>query len=202
LSSWYEKYMPKVRDIKPNLSNALSTFKKIDGIRSVYAWGSYAKNIDKPNFRVRDIDILAKTKFNSGDLLAIDNKIITNNYIDSYFEDQGYDPSSVKFSKAFLNLSKHIDCWAISEDRKLLHWGPVPINLNDSKCINKEAEDYANRNVGMSRKKIGQSSEQHRKNWYNHYVKYVDKYFEGMPTGWYKTEDIKVRDITNQAIKL
>lgn len=194
--------MPKVRDIKPNLSNALSTFKKIDGIRSVYAWGSYAKNIDKPNFRVRDIDILAKTKFNSGDLLAIDNKIITNNYIDSYFEDQGYDPSSVKFSKAFLNLSKHIDCWAISEDRKLLHWGPVPINLNDSKCINKEAEDYANRNVGMSRKKIGQSSEQHRKNWYNHYVKYVDKYFEGMPTGWYKTEDIKVRDITNQAIKL
>ncbi len=194
--------MPKVKDVKPNLSNALSAFKKIDGVRSIYAWGSYAKNIDKPNFRVRDIDILAKTKFNSGDLLAIDNKVITSSYTDTYLEDQGYDPRSVKFSKAFLDLSKHIDCWAISVDRKLLHWGPVPVNLNDSQCISKEAEDYASRNVGMSRKKINKSSEHHRKNWYNHYVKYVDKYFEGMPTGWYKTEDIKVRDITSQAIKL
>lgn len=202
MSFWYEKYMPRVKDIKPNISGALDKFKNIDGIKTLYIWGSYARNIDIPDFRVRDIDILAKTKFNSGDLLAIDEKIIASNYSDTYLEDQGYDPNSIKFSKEFLNLSKHIDCWAISADRKLLHWGPVPVNLNDSHCFNKEAEDYASRNVGMNRKKINKSSEKHRKNWFNHYVKYVDNYFEGMPTGWYKTEDIKIQDITSQAIKL
>jgi hypothetical protein len=194
--------MPKVKDIKPNLSNSLNAFKEIDGVKSLYVWGSYAKNIDKPNFRVRDIDILAKTRFNSGDLLAIDDKIITANYSDNYLEDQGYDPTSIKFSRAFLDLSKHIDCWAISSDRKLLHWGPVPSNINDSNCFSKEAEEYASRSVGITRKKINRSSEQHRKNWFDHYVKYADKYFDGMPTGWYKTEDIRIKDITALAIRL
>ena len=194
--------MPRVKDVKPNLSNALSKFKELDGVRTLYAWGSYAKHIDNPNFRVRDIDVLAKTKFNSGDLLSIDDKIIIANYSNSHLEDQGYDPSAIKFSKVFLNLSKYIDCWAISADRKLMHWGPVPVNINDSSCVNKEAEDYASRNAGMTRKKINKSSEQHRKSWFNHYVQYVDSYFKDMPTGWYKTEDIKIRDITSQAIKL
>lgn len=202
MSSWYEKCMPRIKDVKPNISNALSKFKEIDGIKSLYVWGSYAKNINNPNFRVRDIDILAKTKFNSGDLLAIDNKMITANYSDKYLEDQGYDPSTIRFSKAFLKLSKYIDCWTISNDRKLLHWGPVPVNINDSNYVNKEAEEYASRNSGMTRKKINVSSEQHRKSWFNHYVQYVDNYFKDMPTGWYKTEDIKVKDITSQAIKL
>ena len=194
--------MPRVKDVIPNISKSLEKFKDIDGVVDLYAWGSFAKNIDNPNFRIRDIDILAKTKFNSGDLLSIDNKIITANFSDVYLEDQGYDPISIKFSKEFLKLSQYIDCWAISCDKKLLHWGPVPVNINDSICINKEAEDYASRNAGMTRKKINKSSEQHRKNWYNHYVKYVNKYFEGLPTGWYKTEDIKVKDITSQAIRI
>ena len=202
LSSWYEKCMPRVKDIKPNLSNSLSKFKDIDGVKTLYVWGSYAHNIDHPYFRIRDIDILAKTKFNSGDLLAIDNKIITANYSETYLEDQGYDPRAVNFSKAFLKLSGYIDCWAISIDRKLLHWGPVPVNIDDSKCINKEAEKYASNNSGITRQKINKSSEQYRKSWYNHYVKYVNKYFEGMPTGWYKTEDIKIKDITSRAVKI
>ena len=194
--------MPRVKDVKPNLSDALSKFKNIDGVKTLYAWGSYAKHIDDPNFRIRDIDILAKTEFNSGDLLSIDDQIVTANYSENYLEDQGYDPRVVNFSKEFLKLSGYIDCWAISSDRKLLHWGPVPVNLNDSKYINKEAEEYASRNSGVTRQKINKSSEQHRKSWYNHYVKYVNKYFDGMPTGWYKTDDIKVRDITNQAVKI
>ncbi len=203
MSSWYEKCMPKVKDIKPNISKALSKFKNIDGVKSLYVWGSYARNIDSPDFRVRDIDILAKTRFDSGDLLSISNNIIKGDYTDEHLENQGYDPNSVKFSKKFLDLSKYnIDCWVISSDRKLLHWGPVPINKDDSNSVNKEAENYANRSSGMTRKKINKSSEIHRRNWFDHYIQYVDKCFEGMPTGWYKTEDIKVRDITSQAIKI
>ena len=195
--------MPKIKDVKANISDILDKFKTTEGVKSLYLWGSYAKNISNQNFRVRDIDVLAKTAFNSGDLLSIDKKIIDSTYANEYLEDQGYDPIAVKFSKNFTELLKcNVDCWAISNDRKLLHWGPILINALDSNNVNKEAEKYASSFVGMNRKRINRSSEQYRKNWFEHYVKYVNKCFEGMPTGWYKTEDIKVRDITSQAIKI
>ncbi len=203
MSSWFEKCMPKVKDIKPHIIEAVSSLKEEDGVKALYIWGSYAKNIDKPNFRVRDIDILAKTEFHSGDLLAIDNKIIKSYCSDSYLENQGYDPLAVKFSKKFLTLSKYnIDSWAISSDRKLVHWGPICVNKKESEDINKEAEEYANKIAGTKRKKINKSSEHIRNNWYNHYCHYLDQCFEGMPTGWYRTEDIKIREITSQAIKI
>jgi len=203
LSYWYEKCMPKIKEIEPNISKELSKFKNIDGVKSIYVWGSYAHNINDRDFRVRDIDVLAKTKFDSGDLLAIDDKIIKANYDNEYLENQGYEPRAIKFSKKFLTLSKcNVDCWTISSDRKLLHWGPITINKVESHNVNKKAEDYANRYSGTTRKKINKSSERHRKNWFNHYVRYVDSCFEGMPTGWYKTEDIKIKDIISQAIKI
>ena len=88
--------MPKIKDIEPNISEVLSKFKKTDGIKSIYAWGSYANNINNLDFRVRDIDVLARTQFNSGDLLAIDDKIIEANYDNEYLENQGYNVSRVK----------------------------------------------------------------------------------------------------------
>ncbi len=195
--------MPKVKDIKPYISNVISSLKTIEGVKSVYLWGSYARNIDKPNFRIRDIDVLAKTNFHSGDLLAIDNKIIKGYCSDKYLENQGYDPLCVKFSKKFLTLAKYnVDCWAISGDRKLVHWGPIYVNKKESEEVNKEAERYANRNTGTQRRKINKSSEHVRTNWYNHYCRYLDQCFEGMPTGWYKTEEIKVREVLSQTIKI
>lgn len=195
--------MPKIKDVQPNISDSLKEFKKTDGVKTLYLWGSYAKNINNPNFRVRDIDVLAKTAFNSEDLLSIGKNIIEGNYDKDYLENQGYDPLAVKFSKKFVELSKfNIDCWAISNDRKLLHWGPIQVNEIDSVNVNKEAEKYADDLSGINRKKINKSSEYHRKNWFEHYIVYVDKCFEGMPTGWYKAEDIKIKDITNQAVKI
>ncbi len=195
--------MPKIKDIKPYITNAVSSLKNVQGVKSLYIWGSYAKNINKPNFRVRDIDILAKTKFHSGDLLAIDNKIVKALCSDNYLENQGYDPLAIKFSNKFLTLSKYnIDCWAISRDRKLVHWGPICVNKKESEDVSKEAEQYANKTTGTERRKINKYAEHERANWYNHYCRYLDQCFEGMPTGWYKTEDIKVGEITSQAIKI
>lgn len=203
MSSWYEKCMPKVKDIKPYISDALNKFKNTVGVKSVYIWGSYANNIDKPNYRVRDIDILARTRFHSGDLVSVDHKIIKDICSDNYLENQGYDPLAVKFSKHFLILSKYnADCWAISSDRKLLHWGPIFVNKKEAEEINKEAEKYANNSTGIDRNKINKSSEYIRKNWYNHYSNYMDKCFQGMPTGWYKTEDVKIKELISKAIKI
>ena len=203
MSSWFEKCMPKVRDIRPHISEALKSFKDTEGIKGLYIWGSYVENINKPNYRVRDIDILAVTNFHSGDLLAIDNKIIQNICSDNYLMDQGYDPLSVKFSKKFLNFTKYnIDCWAISQDRKLVHWGPTVVNKKEAEEVNKEAENHTKNITGLTRKNINRSSEQVRTNWYSHYSNYMDNFFEGMPTGWYGTEDIKVKEILKNTIKI
>lgn len=203
MSSWYEKCMPRIKDVKPYIKEVVSSLKNIEGVNSVYIWGSYSKNINKPNTRIKDIDVLAKTIFHSGDFLAIDNKIIKSICSDSYLENQGYDPLVIKFSKKFLTFAKYnIDCWAISGDRKLIHWGPICVNKKESEDINKEAEKYASKNTGTEKIKINKSAEHIRKNWYNHYCSYLDQCFKGMPTGWYKTEDIKIRDIISQTIKI
>ena len=202
MDSWYEKCMPKIKDIKPYISNSLKDFKKTPGIKNIYIWGSYSQNIDKPEYRIRDIDVLSKTIFHSGDLISIDNKIIKELCSDNYLENQGYDPLAVSFSKKFLKIAKNIDCWAISSDRKLLHWGPIFVNKKESEEMKIEAENYANKLTGIERKKVNKSSEHVRKNWYNSYFKYVNQCFEDMPTGWYKTENIKIKDITSKAIKI
>ena len=203
LSSWYEKCMPRIKDVKPYIKETIASLKDVEGVKSVYIWGSYSKNIDKPDTRIKDIDILAKTTFHSGDLLSIDNKIIKSICTDNYLENQGYDPLAVKFSKKFLTFEKYnVDCWAISEDRKLVHWGPVCMNKKEAEDINKEAEVYASKSTGTERIRINKSAEHIRKNWYDHYCNYLDLCFEGMPTGWYKTEKIKVKEILAQSIKI
>ena len=203
MSSWFEKCMPRIKDIKPNISTILDSFKKEANIKSLYIWGSYAQNINKPNFRVKDIDIIAKTNFDIGDLLAIDEQIIKNKYSDDYLEDQGYNPNVIKFSKSFINLKKcNIDCWAISSNRKLLHWGPLLSKKSYSESIIKKAEQHAIEITGYSKNNINYISEMNRKNWYNSYCNYINDFFEDMPTGWYKTEDIKIKEIIRQAIKI
>jgi len=203
LDSWYKKCMPKIKDVQPYIKETISSLKDVEGVRSVHIWGSYSKNFNKPDMRIKDIDVLAKTDFHSGDLLAIDNKIIKGICSDNYLENQGYDPAAIKFSKAFLVFAKYnVDCWAISGDRKLVHWGPICMNKKEAEDTIKEAEIYASKNTGTEKKKINRSAEHVRKNWYKHYCSYLDQCFEGMPTGWYKTEDIKVREILSQTIKI
>jgi len=194
--------MPKIKDVMPYINEAVSSLKHVDGVKSVHIWGSYAKNIKKPNTRIKDVDILAKTNFHSGDLLAVDKGIVESISTDNYLENQGYDPLAIKFSQKFLTFSEYnVDCWAISRDRKLVHWGPICTNKQESEHIGREAEKYAYNNVGI-KKDISKSAEHVRNNWYNHYCSYLNQCFEGMPTGWYKAEDVKVREIISQAIKI
>ena len=202
MSSWYEKCMPKIKDISPFVSKSLSDFKKIYGIKETYIWGSYCRNIDNPNYRVRDIDVLAKTSFHSEDLISIDKKIIQEICSNNYLESQGYDPWAINFSKQFLKIAKNIDCWAISADKKLLHWGPIFINKKEAEDLKKEAEEFVHKVTGIERKRINKSSENTVNNWYNTYSKYITQYFKDMPTGWYQTENIKLKEILKDTIKI
>jgi len=44
--TWYKKCMPKIKDVEKQLPSIISNIKKINGIKSVYAWGSYRNNYE------------------------------------------------------------------------------------------------------------------------------------------------------------
>lgn len=195
--------MPRVKDIRPHLSAIASSFKGMTGVRGIYVWGSFSANIDRPNFRVRDIDLLARTQFHSGDLVSVGEDIIKRAMTQEGLENMGYDPRCVAFSRDFTKPSKYdMDFWAISSDRKLLHWGPIMINAEESQSVHKEAAEYAKKETGVDRLKMGHAEEETRENWYKSFCRYLDNYFQGMPSGWYKTEDMKIKDILSKAIRL
>lgn len=204
MSSWFSKCLPRIIDVQDHLKETVQNLNKIKGVKAIYVWGSYARNIDNPNHRVKDIDILVKTAFNSGDLLALDKNIIQASLTDEEFENQGYDPFAIYFSKRFNDIKAiDIDRWAISSDRKLLHWGPILADKDDTHHIFKEAETHANIEAGLSSAEILQkSSEVVRNNWYNKYREYLNLSFNDMPSGWYQVENIKIKDILSKTIKL
>ncbi len=203
MSTWYQKCMPRIKDVEPHLQEMFKDISSMKQVKGLYAWGSYSENIKNPNFRVKDIDIIARTKFDSGDLIAIDEEIIRESNSRETLENQGYDPLAVSFSKRFIDINKfNVDHWALSSDRKLLHWGAVLVNKEESDSMNKEAEEYAIKITGMNRKKINRSSDIDRKSWYQIYHAYIQRQFEDMPSGWYKVEDMKIKDILNNTIKI
>lgn len=203
MGSWFSKCLPRIKDINDHLKETIQNLNKIKGVKGIYVWGSYAQNIANPNFRVKDVDVLIKTNFNSGDLLALDNNIVQCAMTDEEFENQGYDPYAIYFSKKFADIQNiEIDRWAISSDRKLLHWGPIMADEVDTNFFIKEAEKHACCGVGISQEDLQKSSEAIRKNWYGKYSEYLKECFNGMPSGWYKVDNIKIKEILKKTIIL
>lgn len=195
--------MPKIKDVKKHLAKTLEEIKKSKNISSLYVWGSFSDNFDIPNFRVRDIDIIAITDFNSGDLVAIDKNILKQKFSVEELEDQGYNPVAIKFSNNFLELKKYnIDHWVISTDQKLLHWGPIPSGKVESDELNKEASEHASNQTGYNRKKMHRASQEVRDNWYEEHCSYMNKIFSNMPSGWYLSDTKDISEVLDKAIKL
>ncbi len=195
--------MPRIKDVAPYITSLFEDLKKEEQVKGIYVWGSYSKNINKPSFRVKDLDIICRTKLNSLDLISVNEDIIKDLCTDSYLEKQGYDPATVKFSKKFISTKKYnMDHWVISGDRKLLHWGAILENKEESDNLKEQIEKNILKITGLNRNKINRSSEDIRKNWYDLYSSYVNKNFEGMPTGWYQVEDMRIKDILKNAIKI
>jgi len=201
--TWYKKCMPKIKDVEKQLPSIISNIKKINGIKSVYAWGSYRNNYEDPDFRIKDLDIIARTSFNSEDLISISDKIIDAGLNDLLLIEQGYDPNVVKFSGEFIKIKDfNIDHWAITEDNKLLHWGAIVVDKEESDDFNKEAEKYAQKETGINRNKINKSSLQKRNSWYNSYHTFITKFFSNMPSGWYCSTETNIRDILKNSMKI
>lgn len=199
--SWYKRILPQVKDIKPIIGKLAENIATIPGVEGVYVFGSFAENIDTPNHRIKDIDIIAKVPFCSEDLVSIDRGTLSIKV--SSLEEEGFDEDAVKFSKSYTNINQPaIDHWVISSDNKILHWGPIITGREESDDFNKEAEEYASDDTGVSRNKLARSSEDTRTNWYLSFNSYVNLHLSDMPSGWYQSDVSDVKDIIDNAIKL
>jgi predicted nucleotidyltransferase len=200
---WYDRAIPKIKDVEPYLKEAAKNLSANPQIKNIYVWGSVAEKFSDKEHRIKDIDILIECNFNSGDLLAIDNnnegalKIARNE-----LEDLGFNPEAVDFTKTILRHKiPSIDFWAISNDKKLLHWGPITETVEEWKQVRKEAEEKAEALTGIKKKEIIRASETDRKKWHAHYEKYIHDYSNGCPQGWYSSQN-NVDKIFEKAIRL
>lgn len=200
---WYEKAIPKVKDVMPHINDLCKKIAKSSHVKNVYIFNTLYENMNNPDYRIKDIDILVDCKFDSGDLLAIDNtqsgalKIASN-----ILEDLGYNPNSVVFTKQVLQYkAPSVDFWAISTDNKLLHWGPISDTLEEWKQIKKEAETKTNVQTGYKQLDLIHLSAANRKKWHQLYEKNMNDYYDGCPQGWYSSHN-KVENLLHQACKI
>jgi len=186
-SSWYKKSMPKISVVKENLDDMVKKIMKINGVKSVLAWGSFIKN--KPNSVIRDLDLIAVSDIFSEDLLSITDDEINSpfNLSTAQLEDEGFDPKAVKFTKSFLAIKKYnVDHWAISSDKKIFHWGACIENKDHWNEIKTKAEKYAKEATKIDRKNLHKASQRAKNKWTSRYDHWVNKYLMDIPKGWFE----------------
>lgn len=200
---WYERAMPTIGDSKPYVEQVAKELLEVKGVENVYVWGSFAENIKQPKYNVKDIDLLVTCRFDSGDLLAIDKTPFgAFETPDSELEDQGFDVAAVNFTKKYLKYSQfNIDQWAISKDKKLLHWGQITDSVEEWKDLRISAEENARKKTGLSRKQLRSASEKTRGGWKEAYDKIVQDFISGGPDGWYAAESLS-EEVLQKAIRL
>lgn len=195
--------MPTIADARPYVEQTAKELSIVPGVKAVYVWGSYADNRKNPKYNVKDIDLLVHCDFNSGDLLAIDKTPDgPMNTAQEELSDLGFNPEAVAFTKKYLKHSQfNIDQWAISGDDKLMHWGPLPETIDEWMELRKEAESEARRVTGLVRKQLSHASHPKRENWKEAYDGVIERFFQGIPTGWYAS-DVCPSELISKAIKL
>ena len=188
---WYEKAIPKVRDVIPHITDMCKKIAKSSHVKNIYIFNTLYENLNNPEYRIKDIDLLIDCKFDSGDLLAIDN---TNNgalkMSHNLLTEWGYNPDTVNFTKTILEHKvPSLDFWAISNDKKLLHWGPISETLEEWKQIKKEAEHKTCTQTGFENNQFHLISENDRKKWHQFYENNIKEFYEGCPHGWYASQN-------------
>lgn len=200
---WYERAIPKIRDIQPYIKESSKNISKFKEVKNIYAWGVFAEKFNNKQERVKDIDIIIECNFDSGDLLAIDNSSQGALKLSSEdMEDLGFNPQAISFTKEILKYKMpSIDFWAISKDKKLLHWGPITDTIEEWKQVRKEAENKAEILTGINNKEIISASENDRKKWHEAYEKYIQEFVSGCPQGWYSSQN-NIEKVLEKVVKI
>lgn len=172
---------------------------KCNGVKGTYIWGSLGKNFNNDNYRVRDIDLVIKTAFHSGDLLAIDKDILDQGIRSDKLEEDGFNIDAITLSKKIIYTDcPFLDKWVISSDNKLLHWGCFIQDMNESENMQQDANNHAKEKTGFGRDKITKVNNKVRENWYREYNNYIKRQTPDIPEGWYLSDIEKADLIINE----
>jgi len=200
-NNWYQNSFPTIKESKSKIALITDLFSLKNGVKEILVWGSYAENIDNPNFRVKDVDIIIKTSCHSEDLISITKEAFEIG--ENEIEDNGFDIASVRISKKASRINDSlIDLWALSSDKKLLHWGPIASDREESDAICLEACSFAEKEVGVKKEKISKVSQEVRNTWYQAYKSHYMSQMKNMPFGWYCSESDNVEDIIKNSVKI
>lgn len=195
--------MPTVSDVSVFVKEFAPTVASIDGVKSVFVWGAYAQNHKEASKIIKEIDIIAMSSFFSEDLISItDGSQSPLKMKTASLEEEGFDPAAIDFTKKFIEPQKfNIKHWAISSDKKLLHWGPIMDTPEDWADLKREAEEYANFVSECHKDKLEKASQKIKEKWSMMYDHHVNKFLIDMPKGWYQTEH-KIKDVLTESIKI
>ena len=186
-NSWYDNCLPSIKDVKPAVNHFVTEAKKIAKVKKIYVFGSFAENMDNDKFRVKDVNIIASIPFHSEDLIAINRD--TLGIRKDILEEEGFDIGAVDVSKNLKKIvSPPIDLWAVSKDKKLLHWGPTICCRSEYHDVKDEAEAFASDQSGFNLHKASKSIDK-RKEWYSSFKSYIESQVSDMPQGWYCSEE-------------
>jgi hypothetical protein len=203
IKNWYKKSMPTIGHIKNFIQDMAKSIHKINGVSGIFVWGQYAQYIKQSDFILKTVDILASTDFFSEDLLSINEGQFSPFHMNrEQLINEGYEPDAVNFTKEYIKLKKfNITHWVISNDKKLLHWGAIPHDMNEWQDIQNEAEDYAIFMTGITRPKLIKVNQKLKDHWSVLYDHHLNKILSNMPNGWYKANH-NIDEIMKTAIKL
>jgi hypothetical protein len=204
MSNWYLKAMPTVGEVLPHLEPIANEIANIDGVLSVYAHGSIISNESKKSFPLNDVDIIADVKFNSGDLMAIDNSEAGPFAVPpDEWEDWGFNPTAVKFTRLFTRMaSKKIDPWVSTSDGKVLHWGRFHENIDAWEEATKDAEKVASGVTGFNRLKISKQNEEKVAEWSRAYREACSKELSKDNIFGWEPSDHNSKEVLESAKKL
>lgn len=194
--SWYKNLLPKIKDIENFLSLVKEESKKSSSIKNIYAWGELSKKYSSKEDICKDIDIVFESSLVEDDLLSIiEGKNSPLKIKADLLLDLGFNPEAVSFTKDIIkimsknNLNSCLNIWALSKDKKILHWGLIPEDKNEWDEIKEDASKYA------SQKNNENSS------WLTLYNHHVNKFSENTPKGWYSTNN-QYKKIQKELIKI
>jgi hypothetical protein len=191
MDNWYSRSMPTIKDVAPYIEEVAKVIRAMTGVKGVYITGSFLEQNHKPDYPIKDIDIIAMTAFDSGDLMAIDagsDSPLKMSPTD--LQDFGFDSQAVAFTKSYTAIKDfNVDHWAASADGKLLHWGAIPETIDEWKEVHESAEKHAHKVTGYNRLKVAKQPVESKQQWFDAFSQAVERAVgKKHVLGWYPSD--------------
>lgn len=205
MKNWFKEIACPIYDSNNKIDYTKLIPKKsiMPGIDKIYIFGSVIESIKKKKSLVEEIDVLYKSCQNYSDFLTVDDNIINKKIAKKTCEKLGYNYEAVKVSKIINKYqNSFINHWILTDDNKLIHWGPISETKEEYDCLKKEAKKYASGYINIFKKGFKECEGLDKENWYYLYKRYINNFFEDIPGGWYQLSDRNIESFIGNKIEI